>query len=102
MYIKAGDMVAVIAGKEVGKQGKVLRIVLEKQRVTIEKINMMKKHMRPSQENQQGGIVEREGTVHLSNVMLICNKCDKGVRIGNKVLDDGTKVRICRSCGEQI
>ena len=102
MRVKTGDMVVVIAGKELGKQGKVLRVFPRRQRLAVEKINMIKRHTRPSQQNQQGGIIEKEGTLHVSNVMLLCNKCDKGVRVGSKVLDDGSKVRVCRSCGEQI
>jgi len=95
-------MVTVIAGKELGKRGKVMRVSTATQRVAVEKINLVKRHTRPSQQNQQGGIVEMEGTLHISNVMLLCDKCDQGVRVGKKILDDGTKVRICRLCGEQI
>ncbi len=102
MYIKEGDLVTVIAGKELGKQGKVLRIFPVKQRVAVEKINLVKRHVRPSQQSQQGGIVEKEGALHVSNLMLVCDKCDRGVRVGKRILDDGTKVRICRACGEQI
>ncbi len=102
MNIKTGDTVTVIAGKELGKSGKVLHTIRAKQRVAVEGINIIKKHTRPNQQNQQGGILEIEGTIHVSNLMLLCSKCDKGVRTGTKILDDGSKVRICRSCGEQI
>lgn len=102
MFIKIGDTVTVISGKELGKQGKVLRVFHDKKRVAVEHLNMIKRHTRPTQSNQQGGIVEREGTIHVSNLMIICGKCNRGVRIGKKILDDGSKVRICRVCGEQI
>lgn len=102
MYIKKGDLVTVIAGKELGKSGKVLKVFPAKQRVAVEGINMVKKHTRPTQQNQQGGILEKEGSLHVSNLLLFCNKCNRGVRVGNNVLDDKSKTRICRECGEQI
>jgi large subunit ribosomal protein L24 len=101
-HIKKDDFVRVITGKDRGKQGKVLRVFPKEGRLTVERINMIKRHTRPSQQMQQGGIIEREGKVHLSNVMLVCTKCDRGVRIGHKFLDDGKKVRICRRCGEVL
>ena len=98
--VRKGDRVVVIAGKDRGKSGKVLQVSRERWRVTIEKINMIKRHTRPTRQMQQGGIIEREGKLHISNVMLICSKCARGVRVGHQILEDKKKVRICRRCGE--
>jgi len=99
MHIKKGDMIQVTTGKEKGKTGKVLAIIKDKNRVVVEKMNMVKKHQRPDAKGK-GGVVEKEGSIHMSNVMLMCNKCNTGVRIGFKVLEDGKKVRICKKCKE--
>jgi len=99
MHVKKGDMVQVTTGKEKGKTGKVLAIIKDKNRVIIEKMNMVKKHQRPDAKGK-GGVVEREGSIHISNVMLMCNKCNTGVRTEFKVLEDGKKVRICKKCKE--
>jgi large subunit ribosomal protein L24 len=99
-HIKKGDMVMVIAGKEVGKSGKVLKILNKKDRVLVEKINMIKRHMRPNRQYPHGGIIEKEASIHISNVMPICQKCTKPTRVGRKMLEDGRKVRVCRKCGE--
>jgi len=99
MYIKKGDMVKVVAGKEKGKTGKVLSILRERERVVVEKVNLVKKHQRPDAKGK-GGILEREGSIHVSNVMVICSKCDDAVRVGHKILEDGKKVRICKKCNE--
>lgn len=101
-HVKKDDIVQVVAGKERGKKGKVLLVLQEKDRVKIEKLNMFKKHMKPDRQTQQGGIVEREGTIHLSNVLLVCDKCGKGVRVKRKKLEDGKRVRVCRKCEEVI
>jgi large subunit ribosomal protein L24 len=101
-HVRRGDTVAVIAGKERGKRGKVLRVLLADGRVLVEKVNMMKKHQRPTQKLRQGGIIEREGALALSNVLLVCGRCDKPVRTGMKTLADGRKLRVCRRCGEPI
>jgi large subunit ribosomal protein L24 len=98
LRIKRGDTVAVIAGKERGKRGKVLRVLPGRERLIVEKLNMIKRHQRPTQKLRQGGIIEREGTIPLSNVMLVCPKCDRFTRLGVQVLADGRKVRICRRC----
>jgi large subunit ribosomal protein L24 len=68
--------------------------------VVVEKINMIKRHTKPTAQLRQGGIIEREGSIHISNVMILCNKCGLPVRIGSRVLEDGTKMRVCRKCGE--
>jgi large subunit ribosomal protein L24 len=98
--LKKEDTVVVTTGREKGKRGRVLRVEQAKERVLIEKINIIKKHMKPNQQNQQGGIIEKEAPVHISNVRLICPKCDKPTRIGNSALTDGRKVRVCMKCKE--
>ncbi len=100
--IRKGDLVRVMTGKEKGKEGKVLQILPEKQTVVIEKLNIVKKHTRPSQKNPKGGILEREGRIHLSNVMILCGNCNKPTRTGVKLLPDGKKLRMCKSCGEVL
>lgn len=99
-HVKQGDFVKIIAGKERGKQGRVLRVFPREGRLTVERLNMIKRHTRPTQQRQQGGIIEREGKLHISNVMLVCTRCGRGVRVGHRHLEDGKKVRVCRRCGE--
>jgi large subunit ribosomal protein L24 len=101
-HVRRGDTVAVISGRERGKRGKVLRVLPDAGRVVVEKINMMKKHQRPTQKLRQGGIIEREASLSLSNVLLVCGRCDKPSRAGVQTLGDGRKVRVCRRCGETI
>ena len=101
-HVRRGDTVGVIAGRERGKRGKVLRVLRERGRVVVEKVNMVKKHQRPTQKVRQGGIIEREGALALSNVLLICGRCDRPVRAGSKILADGRKIRVCKRCGESI
>ena len=100
--LKKDDKVKVITGKDRGKIGKVLKVDRKKQRILVEHVNMIKKHQRPTAQNRQGGIVESEAPLDWSNVMLMCNKCVKPVRIKMQQLDDGKKVRVCRKCNEQI
>jgi large subunit ribosomal protein L24 len=100
--VKKEDTVLVIAGKEKGKRGRVLVVTPDKDRVLVERVNMVKKHMKPSKQYQQGGIIEKEAPLHVSNVMLVCTKCDRPTRVGNKVLGDGRKLRECKKCGEVI
>lgn len=102
--IRKDDIVQVISGREKGKKGKVLAFLNEKQRVTIEKLNLYKRHTKAGKKGQaqQGGIIEKEGSIHVSNVLLVCDKCGKGVRIRRKKLEDGKRVRICGKCGEVI
>ena len=101
-HVRRGDTVVVIAGKERGKRGKVLRVLGSEGRVLVEHVNMIKKHQRPTQKLRQGGIIEREGPLNLSNVLLLCSRCDKPTRTGTRVLGDGRKTRTCRRCGESI
>jgi large subunit ribosomal protein L24 len=100
--LKKEDKVKIITGKDKGKIGKVLKVNRKKQRVLIENVNIIKRHQRPSAQNRQGGIIETEAPLDWSNVMLMCNKCVKPVRIKMQQLDDGKKVRVCRKCNEQI
>ncbi len=100
--IKKDDKIKVIAGKDKGKIGKVILVNRKKKRLLVENINMVKKHTKPSAQNAQGGIVETEGLIHWSNVMLMCNKCLTPVRTKAKFLEDGKKVRVCRKCNELI
>ena len=98
---KKGDMVKVLAGKDKGKTGKILKAIPEKNRIVIEKVNMLKKHKKPDQKTK-GGVVEKEGSIHISKVGLLCNKCNTAVRVRNKMLEDGKKVRICSKCSDVI
>lgn len=100
--MRKNDTVVVITGKEKGKTGKVLRTEPAKNRVWVERINMVKKHQKPTQAQRQGGIVEKESPLHISNVMLYDEKAGKGTRIAFKKLDDGKKVRVSRRSGEVI
>ncbi len=99
--LKKGDIVKVITGKDKGKTGKILKVINHKNQVIVEKLNIVKKHKRPDQKGK-GGIVEKEGTINISNVMYLCNKCDAGVKIGYKILEDGAKTRVCKKCDEVL
>jgi len=100
--IKKNDKVIVLSGKEKGKIGAVLKVDSEKDRVVVEKINMVKRHTRPGGKTAQGGIVEKEAPMHISNLMLVCNKCAEPSRIAKRILEDGSKVRVCKKCGELL
>ena len=100
--IKKDDIVQVVAGKEKGKKGKVLGLFPESSKVTIEKLNMLKRHMKSDGKSRQAGILEKEGSIHISNVRIVCDKCGMGVRIRRKKLEDGKRVRVCRTCEEVI
>jgi len=102
MNIKKGDTVLVITGKDAGKKGKVLKVIPKANRVVVEGVNKAKKHQRPSRAIPQGGILQIESPLNASNVMLLCNKCNKPTRIAKKFLDNGTKVRFCKNCGEVV
>lgn len=102
VHVKKGDTVEVIAGKQRGKRGKVLKVLPKHDRLVIEGVNIVKRHARPTQKMPQGGIVQKEAPVYGSKVMLVCPKCGKAVRVGHGYLADGTKVRVCKRCGEQI
>jgi large subunit ribosomal protein L24 len=101
--IRKGDNVRVIAGKDAGKSGRVLSIDAKKNRVVVEHIAIMKRHTRPNpQKNIKGGIVEKEASINVSNVMVVCASCGKHTRIGHTVLSDGSKVRSCRRCNSAL
>jgi large subunit ribosomal protein L24 len=97
--VRKKDTVLVIAGKDSGKKGKVLRIVGKKSAALVEGVNFVKRHTKPNpQKNVKGGIVEREAPIHVSNLMVICPECTKAVRVGSRRLEDGRKVRVCSAC----
>jgi len=98
-HLKKGDLVKITSGKEKGKTGKVLTVIKEKNRVVIEKLNMINRHQKANAMGK-GGIVEKEGAIHASNVSILCGKCNKETRIGIKIFEDGKKVRICKKCSE--
>jgi len=100
--VKKNDLVMVVAGKEKGKSGRILRVINKKDRAIVERINLIKRHQRPTGQQRQGGIIEREGTIHLSNLMVICEKCNKPIQVGRRFLDGGKKARYCKKCGELI
>ena len=103
--IKTGDTVEVIAGKDRGVRGEVLRMAIKSDRVVVESVNVVKKHQRPQQAGRQQiqpGIIEFEAPIHLSNVMLICTQCDRPTRVGYRITEGGVKVRVCRKCGDDI
>ena len=103
LHIKKNDEVIVISGKSRGAQGKVLQVLPRENRAIVQNINFIKKHTRANpQQNIQGGIVEREAPIHLSNLMLICPECKKRARVGFKTVVDGSKVRICKKCRAAI
>jgi large subunit ribosomal protein L24 len=102
MNIRKNDNVLVIAGKDRGKKGKVRFAYPKNGRVLVEGINFIKRHSRARGQARQAGIIEREAPIDVSNVMLLCNKCNQPARVGSRLLADGKRVRVCRSCGEVI
>ena len=100
--IKRNDTVMVIAGRERGKTGKVLRVITAKERALIERLNLVKRHQKPRGPQSPSGIVEKEAPIHLSNLMIMCDKCNAPVRMGKRLLEDGRSVRVCRRCGDQL
>ncbi len=102
MRIKTGDTVVVISGNNKDTQGKVLKVFPKENRVIVENVNMLTKHEKPQGPAKPGGIVKVEGPINASKVMYFCNKCNKATRVGYKVLDDGSKVRVCKKCGVEL
>ncbi len=102
MQIKKNDNVLVIAGKEKGKRGRVIAVYPTTNRLLVEKLNMIKRHTRPSQQVRQGGIMEMENPLSVSNVQLICSKCDKPTAVSRKDQGDGSRARVCKKCSEVI
>ncbi|MFV0437004.1 MAG: 50S ribosomal protein L24 [Desulfopila sp.] len=101
-YLKKDDQVEVIAGKDKGRVGKILKVLRDENKAIVERINMVKRHTKATEMNQQGQIVDKEAPIHVSNLQLICPECTKTGRIGRKIHEDGTKIRFCKSCGESI
>jgi large subunit ribosomal protein L24 len=102
MQIAKNDIVEVIAGNDRGKRGKVLKVLPETNRVLVEGVNFVHRHTKPRRQGQQGGIIEKEATIDASNLMLVCSKCDRGVRVRMTILGDKSKSRTCSRCGEMI
>ncbi len=107
MKVHKNDKVFIIAGNYLGKNGKVLKVFPEKNRVIVEGVNIIRRHTRPSQKNPQGGIVQKEAAIHVSNVMVICLKCNTASRLGQAQVTDPTSnkkrmMRVCRNCGEMF
>ena len=102
LNVKKGDTVVVISGKDKGSKGEILHAAPADNRVMVKGVNMITKHVKPKRQGEAGGRIEQEGTIDASNVMLVCPKCKKGVRVGMNVLENGTKVRVCKKCGATI
>ena len=102
LNVKKGDRVKVIAGKDKGKEGEVIRALPQKGRVVVEKVNMIKKAQRPTQANPQGGIMTMEAPLNVSNVMLVCPQCKEATRVGHRFDEAGKKHRVCKKCGKDI
>lgn len=102
MKVVKNDTVIVISGNYKGKKGKVLKVFPKQNRVIVEGVNFIKRHTRPTQKNQKGGIVEKEAPIQASNLMVICPKCDTPTRLGRKMLENRKHIRVCKSCGEML
>jgi large subunit ribosomal protein L24 len=102
MHIIKNDTVKVISGNHKGQVGKVLKVFPKKRRIIVEKVNLVKRHTKPRSQQDPGGIIEKEATIHVSNVLIVCPKCSKPSRTGFERLADGKKVRVCKSCNEML
>ncbi|NLK67941.1 MAG: 50S ribosomal protein L24 [Clostridiaceae bacterium] len=102
VHVKQGDNVYILNGKDRGKKGKVLKVLPSEHKVLVEGINMITKHVKPRNQFQQGGIVKKEAPIYADKVMLICNKCGAPTKVGKRFLDNGSKARVCKKCGEVI
>lgn len=100
--VKKGDRVKVIAGNDRGKEGEVLKVFPSEDKVVVENINMITRHQRPTARQREGGIIEQEGPIHISNVLPICPECGKPTRVGFEILESGEKLRLCKKCGESF
>jgi len=101
MNVKKGDEVIVIAGKDKGKTGKVISVIPSQEKVVVEGVAIVKRHTKPTQKLPQGGIIEKEAAIHVSNVMPYCSTCKKGVRVAHTI-ENGNKIRVCRKCGKAL
>ena len=99
LHVRKDDTIVVLSGKDKGKQGKVLETSPKENKVIVEGINMVTKHVKPRHQGEAGGIVKAEGAMYASKVMVVCPSCGKPTRLAHKILSDGTKVRICKKCG---
>lgn len=102
IHVKKKDTVIVLSGKDKGKIGEVLQVSPKSGKVLVQGVNIVTKHQKPSRTNMQGGIVQVEAAINSSKVMLYCNSCKAATRISNKALEDGSKVRVCKKCGETL
>ena len=102
VHVKTGDTVVVLSGKDKGKQGAVLAVSPKEGKVIVEKVNMVKKHVKPRRMSEPGGIIQAEGAMYASKVQIVCPRCKKPTRVGHKLYEDGTKGRVCKKCGEEI
>ncbi|TCP52280.1 LSU ribosomal protein L24P [Tumebacillus sp. BK434] len=102
LHVKKGDQVVVLTGKDKGKKGRILEAYPSEQRVLVEGVNIVKRHTKPNATNQQGGIIEKEAAIHVSNVAIVDPKTGGATRIGKKILNDGTKVRYAKKSGEVL
>lgn len=100
LKVKKGDVVKVIAGNDRGKRGEVMKVLLEGERLIVKGVNIITRHQRPTARQREGGIIEREGTIHVSNVLVICPSCDRPTRVGFKISETGEKMRTCKQCQE--
>jgi large subunit ribosomal protein L24 len=102
LFVRKNDTVVILSGEDKHKQGKVLKVFPKEERIIVEGVNFVKRHSRPTQKNPKGGIVEKEGVINASNVMVVCSKCREQTRVGSKILNDGSRIRVCKKCGEMI
>lgn len=102
LKVKKGDIVKVIAGNDRGRRGEVMRVFPQEQRVIVKGVNIITKHQRPTARQREGGIIEREAPIHLSNVLVICPVCDRPTRVGFTFTETGEKLRVCKQCGESF
>ena len=102
VHVKKNDKVIVLSGKDKGKKGKVIDVIPKENKVIVEGVNMVTKHIKPRNQYQQGGLVEQEGAINSSKVMLVCDKCNEPSRVEKRILGDGSKARACKKCGEVI
>lgn len=100
--VRTGDTVVIISGDDKGKTGKVLEVSPAEGKIIVEGVNMITKHVKPRREGEEGGRIQAEGAFYASKAMIVCPKCGKGVRVGHKILEDGSKVRVCKKCGEEL
>ena len=101
-FLKVNDQVEVLTGKDKGRVGKIIKVYKKSDNALVERINMTKRHTKARAAGQEGQIVEKDAPIHVSNLMLVCPKCTNTVRVAKKTLDDGSKVRICKKCSENV